>query len=89
VEDQHLDGRAVVALACGITSLLVVFWSPAIGIFFGWWAWILGGASVIAVDDPASPCTRRAALVVVLLALPAFVVLVLLVLFGFFAPRGE
>jgi hypothetical protein len=89
VEDRHFDGRARVAVVCGVASLLLVFWSPAVGIFFGAWAWILGGASVIAVDEPASPRTRRASLLAVLLALPALVALVLLVLFVFAAPPGE
>jgi hypothetical protein len=86
VERRHLDGRAVVAAVCGVASLLVSFWSPVTGIFFGAWTWILAGASVIAVDDPASRRTRRAALLALVLALPALVAFVLLVLFGFFAP---
>jgi hypothetical protein len=90
VERRHLDGRAVVAVACGSASLLVAFWSPATGIFFGAWAWILGGASVIAVDVPATRRTRRVALLAFVVALPALVALVLLLLFGFFAaPPGE
>jgi hypothetical protein len=89
MEDRHLDGRAAVAVMCGIASLLVVFSSPVGGIFFGAWAWILGGASVIAVADPASPRTRRAALLAVLLAVPSVLALVLLLLFGFGAPQGE
>jgi hypothetical protein len=88
-EDSHFDGRARFAVGCGFLSLLV-FASPAIGIIFGAFAWIFAGASVIAVDEPASPRTRRAALLAAILALPAFAVLVVLVLFGFFAaPRGD
>jgi hypothetical protein len=90
VEHRHLDGRAVVAVVCGIASLLAAVWSPTTGIFFGAWAWILGGASVVAVDDPASRRTHRAALLALVLALPALVAFVLLLLFGFFAqPGGE
>lgn len=89
MEDRHLDGRAGVAAACGIASLLVVSSSPLGGIFFGVWAWILGGASVIAVDEPASPRTRRVALAAVILALPSIAALVLFALFGFVAPAGN
>jgi hypothetical protein len=78
VEDPHLDGRTRLALACGVASLLV-FASPALGIFFGAWAWIFGGASVIAVDEPAGPRTRRPALIAALVTLPALVRLVILV----------
>ena len=53
-EDRHLDGRACVAVACGISSLLVVFLSPEVGIFFGAFAWIFAGASVTRVDDVPS-----------------------------------
>ena len=73
-EDRHLDGRACVAVACGVVSLLLAFANPQTGIFFGAWAWILGGASVIAVEDPAGRRTRR---------------LVLLVLYGFTAPPRD
>ena len=88
-EDRHLDGRACFAVVCGVVSLLVVFLSAGIGIFFGAAAWIFAGASVIAVDEPASPRTRRVALLAALLALPAFVALVLLVLHGFGAPASD
>jgi hypothetical protein len=75
-EDRHFDGRARFAVGCGVASLLV-FASFAIGILFGATALIFAGASVIAVDDPASPRTRRAALLAGLLTLPALAVLVL------------
>jgi hypothetical protein len=88
-EDRHLDGRACVAAACGIASLLVVFLSPEVGIFFGAFAWIFAGASVIAVDEPASPRTRRTALLALLATLPAVIALVLLVGFGFFDPSHD
>ena len=66
-------------MACGIASLLVVFLSPEVGIFFGAFAWIFAGASVTAVDDvPSSPRTRRTALLALLPTLPAIVALVLL-----------
>ena len=86
-EDRHLDGRACLAVACGIASLLVVFLSPEIGIFFASFAWIFAGASVIAVDEPASPRTRRTALLAMLPTLPAIVALVLLLLT--FGERSE
>ncbi|MDX6562437.1 MAG: hypothetical protein QOD65_2251 [Gaiellales bacterium] len=86
-EDRHLDGRACLAVACGIASLLVVFLSPEIGIFFAAFAWIFAGASVIAVDEPASPRTRRTALLATLPTLPALVALVLLLLT--FGERSE
>jgi|1185.fasta_scaffold1980334_1 hypothetical protein len=80
-EDRHLDGRACVAVACGISSLLVVFLSPETGIFFGAFAWIFAGASVTRVDDvPSSPRTRRTALLALLPTLPALIALVLLLL---------
>ncbi len=81
-EDRHLDGRACFAVACGVVSVLVVFASPEIGIFFGAAALIFAGASVIAVDEgePASPRTRRTTLLAVLLTLPALVMLVVLLL---------
>jgi hypothetical protein len=78
-EDDHFDGRARFAVGCGVLSLLV-FADVAIGILFGATALIFAGASVIAVDDPASSRTRRAALIAALLALPSLVVLVLLLL---------
>ena len=74
-EDRHFDGRARFGMGCAIVSLLV-FASPAIGIFAGAFAWIFAGASVIAVDEPASPRTRQAALLTALLTIPALVVLV-------------
>jgi hypothetical protein len=76
-EDDHFDGRARFAVGCGVVSLLV-FADVAIGIFFGATALIFAGASVIAVDDPASPRTRREALLAALLTLPALVRLGLL-----------
>ena len=79
-EDLHLDGRACFAVACGVVSSLVVFLSAEIGIFFGAAALIFGGASVIAVDEPASPRTRRTALLAALLTLPAIVMLGVLLL---------
>jgi hypothetical protein len=75
-EDRHFDGRARFALGCGALSLLV-FASFAIGILFAATALTFAGASVIAVDDPASPRTRRAALTAALLTLPTLAVLVL------------
>ena len=86
VENRHLDGRARVAVVCGIASLLV-FASPGAGIFFGAWAWVFAGASVIAVDEPAGPRTQRAALFAWLLTLPSFAVLLLLLLVA--PPLGE
>jgi hypothetical protein len=80
VEDRHLDGRARFALACGIASLLVVFASSELGIFFGAFALIFAGASVIAVEDPPGPRTRRVALVAGFLTLPSLVILVILIL---------
>jgi hypothetical protein len=65
----------------------VVFLSPEIGIFFAAFAWIFAGASVIAVDEPASPRTRRTALLATLPTLPALVALVLLLLT--FGERSE
>ena len=88
VQDRRLDGRARVAVACGLASLPAVHECPAAGIFFGAWACLLAGASVIAVDVPAGPRTRRAARCAALLALPSVVVLVLLVL-GLASPSGE
>jgi hypothetical protein len=75
-EDDHFDGRARFALGCGALSLLVVV-SFAIGMLFAATALTFAGASVIAVDDPASPRTRRAASTAALLTLPALVALVL------------
>lgn len=75
-EDDHFDGRARFALGCGALSLLVVA-SFAIGMLFAATALTFAGASVIAVDDPATPRTRRAALIAALLTLPAIVALVL------------
>jgi 4-amino-4-deoxy-L-arabinose transferase-like glycosyltransferase len=75
-EDDHFDGRARFAVGCGVLSLLV-FVSFAIGILFAAPALTFAGASVIAVDDPASPRTRRAALIAALLTLPALIALVL------------
>ena len=89
-EDRHLDGRACVAVACGISSLLVVFLSPETGIFFGAFAWIFAGASVTRVDDvPSSPRTRRTALLALLPTLPALIALVLLLLHGFSGPPPD
>ena len=67
MDDRHLDGRARVALGCAVLSLLVVA-TPAAGIFFGFWGSLLAAASVIAVDEPAGPRTRHAALVAGLVA---------------------
>jgi hypothetical protein len=89
VEDRHLDGRARVAVACGGASLPALVWSPETGIFLGAWAFVLAGASVIAVDDPAGPCTRRVARLAALLALPSAVVLALLLLGLMAPPSGE
>jgi hypothetical protein len=75
-EDDHFDGRVRFALGCGVLSLLV-FASFAIGVLFAATALTFAGAGVIAVDDPASPRTRRAALIAALLTLPAVVVLAL------------
>jgi hypothetical protein len=59
-EDTHLDGRACFALGCSVASL-VVFASPALGIIFSAMGLIFAGASLISVDEPASPRTRRLA----------------------------
>ena len=77
-EDRHLDGRACFAVACGVVSVPVVLASTEIGVFFGAAALIFAGASVVAVDEPASPRTRRTALVAALLTLPAIAMLVVL-----------
>jgi hypothetical protein len=57
-EDGHLDGRACFAMGCSVASLLVLV-SPASGIFFSAMGLIFAGASVVSVDEPASPRTRR------------------------------
>ena len=75
-EDRHLDGRARLAVACGVVSLLV-FASPGIGIFSGAWAWIWAGAAVLGDEERASRRTWRIVAVAVLLTLPALVVLLL------------
>jgi hypothetical protein len=48
-------------MGCSVASLLVLL-SPASGIFFSAMGLIFAGASVISVDEPASPRTRRLAL---------------------------
>jgi hypothetical protein len=73
-EDRHLDGRACLAVACGVVSLLV-FASTATGILFGAWAWIWAGASVLGDEERASRRTWRTVVVAVLLTLPALGVL--------------
>lgn len=49
-------------MGCAVLSLLVVA-SPGAGVFFGLMGSILASASVIAVDEPAGPRTRRVALI--------------------------
>jgi hypothetical protein len=78
-EDRHLDGRALLAVACGVVSLLV-FASPGVGFFFGAWAWIWAGAAVLGDEERAGRRTWRTVTVAVLLTLPALVVLLLRVL---------
>ena len=64
-EDRHLDGRAVVGAGCAAASFLALLFSVPVSILFGAFGLILAGASVIAVDEgePASPRTRRLALI--------------------------
>jgi hypothetical protein len=57
-EDRHLDGRAQFAMGWSVASL-VVFASPALGIIFGAMSLIFAGASIVSVDEPASPRTRH------------------------------
>lgn len=75
-EDRHLDGRARLAVACGVLSLLV-FASPGTGVFLGAWAWIWAGAAVLGDEERATRRTWRAVAVALLLTLPALVVLLL------------
>jgi hypothetical protein len=67
------DGRAIVALAFGLASLLVLV-TPGAGVFFGLLGTILAGASVISTDGPPTRSTRRVAVAAVLLASGAVVV---------------
>jgi len=61
-EEDHLDGRARFALGCAALSLLALV-DFGLGFFFALLGAIFAGASVIAVDEPAGPRTRRFALV--------------------------
>jgi hypothetical protein len=84
--DRHLDGRAVVAGGCAAAALLIVGSSPltrispAVGVFLGAFGLIFAGASVIAVDEPASGRTRRLAYAAGLVSaiVLAFVVILIL-----------
>ena len=58
-------------MGCAVLSLLVVA-SPGAGVFFGLMGSILASASVIAVDEPAGPRTRRVAFVAGLISALAF-----------------
>ena len=78
---EYLDGRARFAAGCAALSLLVLVSTP-FGIFFGALGAIFACASVLSVDEPPTPRTRRVALVSVAISVAAFAISLAIALTG-------
>jgi phosphatidylserine synthase len=80
--DDYLDGRARFAAGCAVLALVVLLVSTPWGIFFGVLGAIFAGASLLSVDEPPTPRTRRVALVSVAISVAAVAISLAIALTG-------